>query len=309
MEDHSPNRALCSIGPVATKIRGQRMRTDRTKALPVFYRNLEEALDTKRASHTFYTIAQNNWQTNAAVDLCSGDIRGLGASSARRDEFTAELARHPEFRTGSSGVRLMDGDYTYLEQVELQLAAFHGAEAGLIVGSAYEANIAVWTSIVRPGDVIVYDVLVHASTHEGMKQSLAMQRVEFAHNDVKDFRNTLLTILDTYPLIKQGKRSVLVALESIYSMDGDVCPLLELVEAANDVFHEQGNIQFVVDEAHSVGVIGPKGAGLVCQLGLEKEIAIVVSKSQGVLNFRQPPLGVIPNSQKGPRVCIPMRRE
>ncbi|KAI1138716.1 hypothetical protein F5Y05DRAFT_403935 [Hypoxylon sp. FL0543] len=272
----SEHPVLDPTGTVATKIRGQQIRAEHTKALPTFYRNLEEALDVKRASHGFYSIAQNNWQTTGAVDLCSGDILGLGASKARRAEFLAELARHPDFSTGSSGVRLMDGNYTYLEQAERDIAAFHGAEAGLMVGSAYEANVAVWTAVVRPGDVVVYDYLVHASTHEGIKQSLAMQRIEFAHSDVDAFRDTLLNILDTQPLIKQGKRTVLVALESIYSMDGDVCPLLELLEVSKEVFPDQGHIQFVVDEAHSVGVIGPKGAGLVCLLGLEKEIAVVV---------------------------------
>ena len=59
-------------------------------------------------------------------------------------------------------------------------------------------------------------------------------------------------------------------------MDGDVCPLRELVDIAKEVAGDQGDVQFIVDEAHSVGVIGPNGAGLVCELGLEKDIAVVV---------------------------------
>lgn len=261
---------------VAVRIRSQRVDARSTKALPTFYRNLEDALDVRRADHNFYCIAKNSWQTDKAVDLCSGDILSLGASDARRTEFLAELARHPDFSMGSSGVRLMDGNYTYLEQAERDIAAFHGAEAGLIVGSAFEANIAVWTALPRPGDVILYDALVHASTHEGIKQGLAMQKVEFPHNDVDGFRDALQGILDSQPLIRQGKRSVLVAVESIYSMDGDICPLLELVEVAKDVSGGHGNVQFIIDEAHSIGVIGPRGAGLVCELGLQKEIAVVV---------------------------------
>jgi len=211
-----------------------------------------------------------------AADFCSGDIPGLARSDARRAAFLAELARHPDFYMGSSGVRLMDGNSTYLEQAEGDIAAFHGAEDGLLVGSAFEANVAVWTALPRPGDVIVYDALVHASTHEGVKQSLAMDSVEFSHNDVQDFRRVLLEVLESHRLVRQGKRSILVAVESIYSMDGDVCPLQELVEAAHKVSEGHGNIQFVVDEAHSIGVVGPKGAGLVCELGLQKDIAVVV---------------------------------
>ena len=106
-----------------------------------------------------------------------------------------------------------------------------------------------------------------------MNQSLAMGRIEFQHNDVESFRSTLLSILDSQYLIKQGKRSVIIAVESVYSMDGDVCPLQELVDVTKEIF-PRGNAQFVVDEAHSTGVIGSKGAGLVCELGLEKEIAV-----------------------------------
>ncbi|KAH9996379.1 PLP-dependent transferase [Xylariaceae sp. FL0662B] len=251
---------------LVTRIKGQQLHPHSVKALPTFYRNLEEALDVRRSSHSFYSIVQNSWRTSNAVDFCSGDVLGLGTSDARRAEFLAELARHPDFSTGSSGVRLMDGSYTYLEQVEREIASLHGAEAGLIVGSAFEANVAVWTALLRPGDVVVHDALVHASTHEGVRQGSAMQKVEFPHNDVEGFRRALL----------QGKCSIVVAVESIYSIDGDVCPLRELVDVAKELFRGQGNVQFIVDEAHSVSVIGPKGTGLVCELGLEKEIAVVV---------------------------------
>ncbi|KAI0444953.1 5-aminolevulinate synthase [Xylaria telfairii] len=271
----NPDPLLSGDGTIVTRIEGNRVRQSSTSTLPIFYRNLEDALDVRRASHSFYSIVQNNWQNCGAVDFCSGDILALGKSPARRAEFLQEFDRHPDFSTGSSGVRLMDGNHTYLEQTEKEIAAFHGAETGLIVGSAFEANIAVWSSIPRPGDVILYDSLVHASTHEGMKQSLASVQIEFPHSDVEAFRSTLLEILDSQSLVRQGKRSVLVALESIYSMDGDVCPLDELLEVAREVF-PNGNIQFIIDEAHSVGVIGPKGAGLVCELGLQKDIAVVI---------------------------------
>lgn len=201
---------------------------------------------------------------------------GISRSDARRAEFYAELTAHPDFSLGSNGVRLMDGNSKYLEQAEKKIAAFHGADDGLLVGSAFEANVAVWTALPRPGDIIVYDSLVHASTHEGMNKSLAMEKFEFPHNDVEGFRRVLLEILQSQRLVRQGKRSVLIAVESIYSMDGDVCPLQELVDVAHELSEGHDNIHFVVDEAHSIGVVGPKGAGLVCELGLQKQIAIVV---------------------------------
>ncbi|RYP67343.1 hypothetical protein DL771_007287 [Monosporascus sp. 5C6A] len=277
MDDMDADSAIPPISTFVARLRDtQPQYPQSAQAQSTFYRNLEEVLNVRRSSSLYYSIVENAWQAGDAADFCSGDILSLGRSDARRAEFLAELARHPNFSTGSSGVRLMDGNYTYLEQAERDIAAFHGAEAGLIVGSACEANVAVWTAVPRPGDVVVYDALVHASTHEGVKQSLAMTKFEFPHNDVEGFRSVLLEVLESQRLIRQGKRSILVAVESIYSMDGDVCPLQELVNIAHEISGGQGNIQFVVDEAHSVGVIGPKGAGLVCELGLQKDIAVVV---------------------------------
>lgn len=261
-------------GPLATLIKGHKTQTEHTKSLPTFYRNLEEILDVKRASNNFYSTLPPD---TSSVDFCSGDVMSMGRSSQHRDEFRAELERNPHFALGTTSSRLMDGNYTYIEQAESEIAAFHGAEAGLLVGSGFEANLAIWTTIPKQGDVIVYDSLVHASTHDGIRQALATDRVAFPHSDVDAFRDTLRDILETRPLVRQGKKCVLVAVESIYSMDGDICPLQELVEAAQDVFQDlEGSIQFVVDEAHSVGFIGPEGKGLVCELGLEKEIAVVM---------------------------------
>ncbi|KAF1974306.1 5-aminolevulinate synthase [Bimuria novae-zelandiae CBS 107.79] len=276
MGDFQPddNPVSSPPAPLATLIKGHRIQPEQTKSLSTFYRNLEEVLDVKRASDNFYSTLPSDV---TSVDFCSGDVMSMGRSSQHRAEFLAELERHPNFALGTTSSRLMDGNYPYIEKAESEIAAFHGAEAGLFMGSGFEANLAIWNSIAKQGDVIVYDALVHASTHDGMRQSLAMDRVSFPHSDVGAFRDTLQDILATRPLVRQGKRCVLVAVESIYSMDGDICPLQELVEAAQDVFQDlEGSVQFVVDEAHSVGFIGPGGKGLVCELGLEKEIAVVM---------------------------------
>ncbi|KAI0393943.1 5-aminolevulinate synthase [Xylariaceae sp. FL0594] len=270
----------CPNSSLVARIQAQRIissKDDTDKSsLPAFYHHLAEALDGRRAVHNFFTLAQNSWQNSGHVDFCSGDILGLRSSDSRRAAFFAELTSQSEFATGSSGVRLMDGNYPYLEEAEREIASFHGAEAGLILGSAFEANVAVWTALPRPGDVIVYDELIHASSHEGFKQSLAVDKFMFLHNDIESFRSVLESVFHAHTMVKQGKRSILVAVESIYSMDGDVCPLQELVDVAYVVSGGRGNIQFVVDEAHCVGVIGPGGAGLVSMLGLQDEIAVVV---------------------------------
>lgn len=95
----------------------------------------------------------------------------------------------------------MDGNYPYIEQAESEIAAFHGVEVGLLVGSGLEANLAIWATIPKQGDVIVYDSLVHASTHDVMRQALATDRVAFPHSDADAFRDTLQYILATRPLV------------------------------------------------------------------------------------------------------------
>lgn len=280
MENHS------SSAPLRKQIEAQRLQllSTSTKNLPAFYRNVEEALDSRRATHSLFSILQNNWQTSHAVDFCSNDYLSWNTTGLIRKAFLAELGASPNFSVAAGGSRVMEGNYAYIEETEKEIAEWHGAQAGLIVNSAFDANVMVWSALPRPGDVIVYDALVHASTHEGMERSLAIQKTAFEHNDIKAFRKTLSTILETSPMIKQGRRSILVAVESVYSMEGDVCPLLELVEIADELSEGLGNIQFVVDETHSAGLFGPDGAGLVCELGLKEEIAVrlhTYSKAMG----------------------------
>lgn len=111
-----------------------------------------------------------------------------------------------------------------------------------------------------------------------------------------------MKIIETDAAIKAGDSSILVAVESIYSMDGDVCPLKELIEVGKDVTQGKGNVQFIVDEAHAVGVLGPNGSGLVCQLNLEKEVAAVVhsfGKAVGATGGAFSPKVIF-----SPRICV-----
>ncbi|GAT18901.1 aminotransferase class I and II [Aspergillus luchuensis] len=251
--------------------RAQQPKAPSMKNASVFYRNLEEELDVRRAQHG--CIMLHTKEQTSMVDFSSTDILGLSTSGSVRKGYLDELAKHPDFKLSSHGSRLTDGNSKYLEDVERELAAFHGAEAGLIVNTGSLGNAAIFSVIPRPGDAIVYDELIHASVHDGMKDSLALYRKAFRHNDSESLYDALVAVQESQPQIRNGTRSVLVAVESVYSMDGDICPLQELIETAKEVFPE-GNVQFVIDEAHSTGVIGPNGAGLVSALGLESEVAI-----------------------------------
>lgn len=281
----SPNGGLVKV------IEAQQAQAGTAKSLPAFYRNIEEALDQRRATQSLFTIVHNNWQTKNAVDFCSNDYLSWNTSGTIRRAFLDELNRYPDFSVAAGGSRVMEGNYSYIEETEHEIAIAHGITAGLIVNSAFDANVMIWSALPRPGDVIVYDSLVHASTHEGMERSLAIQRTEFQHNNVRAFRSTLESILDSHPRIKEGSRCILVAIESVYSMEGDVCPLVELLDVADELSNGHGNIQFVVDETHSAGLIGPNGTGLVCELGVEMDIAVrlhTYSKAMGACGGKRP---------------------
>ena len=248
----------------AQKLRGPSMKNDQ-----VFYKNMEEELDANRKQHAcaMFHVAET------PIDFSSCDVVSLGVSGAVKQKFMEELAANPDFQLGSHGTRPLNGNSKYLEMVENEIADFHGVESALFVNSGALANDAIFSAVARPGDAIVFDELVHASTHYGMKNSLALCRKSFLHNNIDDFINVAHAVRDSQPQIRTGKRSVIIAVESFYSMDGDICPLRELVQAAKEIF-PNGNAQFVVDEAHSTGNIGPLGRGLVNMLGLESEIAV-----------------------------------
>lgn len=215
-------------------------------AQSTFYRNLEHALDERRRASSLVTYLP---QADNMVDFCSNDILSFNSSGHLRAEYLAELARHPQFSTGPGSSRALYGNEPYIVQVEHEIAAFHGAETAHLQFSGYDANVTTWAAIARPGDVVLYDALVHASTHDGMNKSLATQTVEFKHNSADSLRAALLSIQSSCPQISQNKNSILVAVESVYSVHGDVCPLEEFIQIAKQLSHGKGSIQFIVDEA------------------------------------------------------------
>lgn len=208
-----------------------------------------------------------------AIDFSSNDFMSLSSSSALRSLFLNELASQPEFPLGSGGSRLLDGNSSYAEALERDIAAFHGAEDGLLCNSGFDANAGLFSVLPQPGDIVVYDSYIHASVHDGMRAGRAGANFAFVHNSVADLRDVLERCIKTDENFKLGRRNIFIAVEAIYSMDGDVAPLREIVEVVEELL-PRGNGHIVVDEAHSNGVLGPQGRGLVSALGLEDKITI-----------------------------------
>lgn len=194
---------------------------------------------------------------NDLVDFCSNDYLGFARSAALESDIHEAVKQCPLPVNGSSGSRLITGNYSLTEEVESSIAAYHNAETALLYNSGYDANVGFFSCVPRKGDTILYDELVHASIHDGMRLSKATC-VSFLHNDVNDLAAKILT----------SEGQVFIAVESVYSMDGDMAPLKEICALITSM--EQAHL--VVDEAHGTGVIGKKGIGLVADLGLEQQV-------------------------------------
>jgi 8-amino-7-oxononanoate synthase len=202
-----------------------------------------------------------------SVDFSSNDFLSLSTNTEFKNDYLALLNNEP-VPLGSTGSRLLDGNSIYAENLEKEIAAFHGAESGLLTNSGFDANVSIFGFLPAEEDTIIYDELIHASVHDGMRQSKCQAQFSFRHNDVSDLRRQLLMIC---PM--PSERSIFIAVESVYSMDGDLAPLTEIVELIDEVCLGK-NVYLIVDEAHSTGCYGPNGSGRVCELGLESRVPI-----------------------------------
>jgi 8-amino-7-oxononanoate synthase len=207
--------------------------------------------------------------TSSLIDFSSNDYLGL----ARSKELFKQIHQKTsliDVRNGATGSRLLSGNSGFIEAVETKLARIFKSEEALIFNSGYTANLAVLSSIPQRHDTIIYDELAHACIKDGARLSLA-RSFSFKHNDLNDLESKLSRIVEG---------NVFIAVESIYSMDGDQCPLNELTILANKY-----NATIIIDEAHSTGSIGSNGAGLTVDLGLESKVAIRIytfGKAMGI---------------------------
>ncbi|MFL5763665.1 MAG: aminotransferase class I/II-fold pyridoxal phosphate-dependent enzyme [Bacteroidia bacterium] len=189
------------------------------------------------------------------VDFCSNDYLGFARSKTLKRNTEAAV-RKLRGLNGSTGSRLLAGNSSYAEELEAALAKFHEAGAGLIYNSGYDANLGLFASLGQKGDTIIYDELIHASVHDGMRLSAA-STYPFLHNNLEHLEDRLR--------IAQG--ITYVAVESIYSMDGDSAPLLKMADLC-----KKYNANLIVDEAHATGITANGGKGQVQELRLEKQV-------------------------------------
>ena len=204
------------------------------------------------------------------VDFHTNDYLSLASSLDLRSRFLAKLHAAPNV-LGSGGSRLLvNGDAH--QALETRLAAFFGSPCALLFNSGFDANVGFFSCIPQEGDVVVFDEYIHASVHDGIRTSRARGTLfSFEHNSLTALGDLLLSLIKTQPGLSNGSASIFVAVESLYSMDGTLAPLLQIVEMIETLF-PRGNGYVVVDEAHATGVYGPQGKGLVAFLGLERRV-------------------------------------
>lgn len=213
------------------------------------------------------------------VDFSSNDYLSFSHSPLLKQKLLRSLLATPpnESPYGPPSSRLLDGNTTQHLLLEDRLAAFFCGDAGLLFNSGFDANVGIWTCLPDKNDIVLYDKLIHASTHDGMRASRvpAKDRRSFEHNSVEDLERLLLDCCEEEEGVKEGLRSVWVTTETLFSMDGDLAPLKEIVECVERCL-PRGNGHLVVDEAHSTGLYGENGRGVVCALGLANRITVRV---------------------------------
>jgi glycine C-acetyltransferase/8-amino-7-oxononanoate synthase len=190
--------------------------------------------------------------------LCSNNYLGL-ADRAEVREAAAEAALR--WGAGSGASRLISGNMEPHQQLEEHLAAFKGYESALLFGSGYLANTGVIAALAGKGEVVFSDELNHASIVDGCRLSRAETFV-YRHGDLEHL---------AWALYHQRGKPALIVTDGVFSMDGDVAPLAELLELAR-----RHGARLMVDEAHATGAVGPGGRGAVSAAGLRGEVDVVV---------------------------------
>jgi 8-amino-7-oxononanoate synthase len=217
-------------------------------------KNLRELLPKTSVKNSIITIAGKE-----LIDFSSNDYLGL----SRHPELIAQSQKiSEEWGVGSGGSRLMSGDTSLHHQLESDIANFKGAEASLVFGCGYLANTGIIASLMKIDDVIFADKLCHASIIDGVRLSKC-RFFRFNHNDINHLEELLKRHRSNY-------RNCLIVAESLYSMDGDIALIEELIW-----LKKRYSAHLMVDEAHSIGVIGADGEGLISR-DMAKDVEIII---------------------------------
>jgi 5-aminolevulinate synthase len=208
---------------------------------------------------------------NEVIVWCSNDYLGM---SQHPKVIKAMQEAVQNYGVGSGGSRNIGGTHAYFSKLEASLAEWHHKESALVFPTGYSSNDATLQCLLRlfPGIMVFSDELNHASIVNGIR-STSVDRAIFRHNDVEH----LESLLKAQPL----DRPKIIIFESIYSMDGDIAPIKQIVKLA-----KKYNALTFIDEVHAIGMYGHRGAGIANKLGIEDQIDFIqatMAKAIGVI--------------------------
>jgi len=219
-----------------------------------FPKKLQYKLNLRKESDSFRKL----YNQENLVDFSSNDYLGF-ASNKNISKKVKERLDSTKYLNGSTGSRLLSGNLEIHEEVENYLSNFFNCPSSLLFNSGYAANIGLLSSVPERGDIILFDELCHASIRDGIRLSNA-KSYSFRHNSLADLEKR-------YNTTATKDSTVYIVVESIYSMDGDMAPLIEISD-----FCDNMKCFLMVDEAHSTGVFGEKGKGLIDELGIQEKV-------------------------------------
>ncbi|CAN5158970.1 8-amino-7-oxononanoate synthase [soil metagenome] len=198
----------------------------------------------------------------AGIDFASNDYLGMASSSKLSAAVATAIANGVPI--GSGGSRLLGGNHPEHEALEEEAARFFGSESTLYFSSGYAANATLLSTLPQRGDLIVYDELIHASAHEGMRLGRAECRPA-PHNQVDGFDDVIAEWHKA-----GGTGQIWIAVESLYSMDGDRAPLTDFAALAR-----RHDAYLLIDDAHGTGVFGPDGRGLAAPFDGDENVIVL----------------------------------
>ena len=215
--------------------------------------NLLQKLENRKQNNSLRKLPS----FNNLIDFSSNDYIGFSKSEAIFKQTHHYLIENEIIQNGATGSRLISGNHDAYQNAEIFIAHFHESESALIFNSGYDANVGFFSAVPQRNDVILYDELSHASIRDGIVMSNA-KSYKFNHNDFEDLERLIHKFPDT---------NIYIVTETVFSMDGDSPNLEELVSLS-----EKYNCYLIVDEAHTLGVFGEKGEGLIQYLNLHDRI-------------------------------------
>ncbi|ASW73572.1 8-amino-7-oxononanoate synthase [Chryseobacterium piperi] len=221
--------------------------------MPAQFHHLRQALNQRKENGTFRCLRSGS----KGIDFYSNDYLGLSRNKELQQWILQEVTANPGLLSGSTGSRLISGNSATVTETEQYIAREHHVPSALLFPSGYNANLALLSTLPGRQDTIIADEQIHRSIHDACMMSHA-KKIKFKHNDLKSLENKLQRI----------EGNCYIAVESLYSMEGDFAPIQEMAELA-----QKYSAGLLVDEAHAFGVLG---YGLIAKYQLQSQVLATV---------------------------------